>query len=117
VQVTIERLPSNHFPLLKGLTEEPVPDPRFSRAVVAWENGQIVAKAFLVAVIHVEGVWVREDKRGTPLFNRLVEAVYKEARGLGLSRLFAFGMFASMEDYLMRLNFNRLNWSVWNREV
>lgn len=115
--LTVERLPDNEYQKLADIAEGFVPNPSFSRAIVVKEDGEIVGRAFLLYPVHIEGVWIREDKRNATILRQLVDATFQEARKLGLTKVLAFGMYDKMEEYLERLKFKRLGWSVWNHEV
>lgn len=113
----IEVLDGKDFGLLAKVGDGYSPDPRFSKAIVGRDGEEIVARVFLLAPVHVEGLWVREDKRNGLLLGRMADIAYETARKLGLSSILAFGMNATMDGYLNRLGFKRLEWSVWSREV
>lgn len=115
--LSVGLLPENEYGKLADIAEGFVPSPSFSRAIVVKEDGEIVGRAFLLYPVHIEGVWIREDRRNGLVLSQLVEATFNEARRLGLTKVLAFGMYDKMEDYLKRLKFKRLSWSVWNHEV
>lgn len=111
------RLLPDEYNELKSIADGFCPDPRTSVAVVAIEAGHYVGRVFLVSPVHVEGPWVREDKRKYGLGTKLMERAELEAKKLGLSSLFAYGADDYLESQLRRLGYVKQRLTVWKKEI
>lgn len=85
--------------------------------IAAIKGEKIVGRIFLTSIIHMEGIEIDEAERNSTLMGRLVEEAEKEAKTLGISTLLAFSANPLMEDYIYRLGYNRMPWSVWSRSL
>jgi N-acetylglutamate synthase-like GNAT family acetyltransferase len=84
--------------------------------VAAVEDGKLLGCAFLVALPHIEGIWVREDKRGSPLANQMMEHLKDRARDIGIDRIFAYAFNEKIADYLGRIGYHFVA-SAYEKEV
>jgi hypothetical protein len=114
IKPRIERLEG--FDELKKIHEGYVP-PDGCVAFVAREGEEIVGRIFIMAPAHVEGPWIREDRRGGLLLNQLVAAVTGEAKSCGHSKIFAYAASDQLADYLQRLGFQKMPLTVWEKEL
>ena len=112
--VVVERVEEKDWAKLPK--ESPTPDQ--SIAVAAMEDsGNIVGWIFLVAPVHVEGIFISEAHRGGLLMHRLVERAEEEAKKLGLTKLLAYGQNKEMDGYIARLGYEKLPWSIWQKDI
>lgn len=112
----IRVLPPNEYPRLAAVEEGYVPDPNNAVVLVAEEDGEIVGRWFLVVMPHVEGIWIRPDKRGGTLGYRLEKAMCTEAKDAGLERILAFADNDTHVDYMTRLGWKKLPFTVMTKE-
>lgn len=115
--IEIHKLGADEYPALCQIADGFNPDPKCSVALLAKDGEEVLGRIFLVAPVHLEGPWVREDARGRAILWRLVERAREEAKAMGITRLLAFGAGAQMEDYLKRADFKKLNLTVWAKEI
>lgn len=115
--VQIHKLEAAEYPVLCQMDDGFKPDPQTSIALVAKQDGEFVGRIFLLAPVHLEGPWVRPDKRGGMVGKRLVDKAEEEARAIGVTKLFAFGSSEDLEDYLHRLGFKKQPLTVWAKEL
>lgn len=113
----ITRLRSDEFGRLKSIHDGFCPDFRSSIAIVAREQGEIVGRIFVLAPLHVEGPWIREDKRGSGLAARLIKRAEEEAQASGVVKVFAYAVSDEISDYLQRLGYSKEPWTVWSKEL
>ena len=113
---TIRWLPSewNKLPRENG---EKLPTPDQCIAVVAVEETRPIGRAFLVSPVHVEGIWIEPKKRNQTVMKRLVEAIESEARIMRLEYVFAYAVDKQTEDYINRLGYEKLSWTVWRKAL
>lgn len=114
---SLRKLAPEEFPILKQVHEGFQPDPKTSIAVLADENDEIVGRVFLMAPVHVEGPWVRDDKRGSTLGARLMSRAELEARECGVTKLFAYAANGQLADYLERLGYKKQPFTVWAKDI
>lgn len=113
--VTISRLEASEFYLLAGVYDKVAPDPDCSIALLARDGDEIVGRVFLVTPTHVEGPWVREDHRGSPLAKRLMQHAAEAAKSCGIRTLFAYAATDQLADYLSRLGYKKEPYTVWSK--
>jgi len=114
----IRRLPVEDWPLLRLFPDQVAPKPKDCIALVAQaESGELLGRIFLLAPVHIEGLYVSPSRRGTALMSDLVEKAEQEARNLGVSTAFAYADGIQMENYIERLCYSRERWSVWRKEL
>ena len=111
------RLKPEEYPQLASVHEGFQPDPRNSIAIVAREDKHIIGRVFIVAPAHVEGPWVTESKRGSLLGKCLMARAESEAKKAGITKLFAYGASAELEDYLVRLGYRQEPLTVWSKDI
>jgi N-acetylglutamate synthase-like GNAT family acetyltransferase len=118
--MTVEVLPKERWSELSCVPQSgtgALPE-KSSVAVVARDGaGEICGTLVLVCPWHLEGAWVRPDKRGSPVLGALVRKAEAIAVRAGLTRLFAYGASPEMEDYIERLGYERMPLSVWAKTV
>ena len=114
--MVIESVSPERYPMLQDIADGFVPNPATSKALIAKENGEVVGRVFLLAPAHVEGIWVRDDKRSTPLGKQLMEAAESEAKQSGITRLMAYGV-SETESYLERLGYSKMPLTVWGKTI
>ena len=97
----------------------PIPDPNFSRVMVAEDNGQIVGYWFAVEVVHVEPVWIHPNYRnGGPTATVLFKGLVDELKSHNLNKMYVFAENEKTEEYLNRLGFCSIpNMRVYYGEV
>ena len=97
--------------------DELLPTPDQCVAVIAVDKRIPIGRAFLVSVVHVEGIWIEKSKRNKGVMSLLVEGVESEARRMNLKTVFAYAVDLVMEDYIERLGYEKLPWSVWRKAL
>ena len=115
----LRRLSSTeYYEVLPKLHDGFCPDPKMSIAIVAENNDQVIGRIFLVTPVHLEGPWVRHSPKtlGHWLSIALIKEAEKEAKGLGISKLFAYGT-DKTEAALQKLGFSRSQMTVWEKEI
>jgi N-acetylglutamate synthase-like GNAT family acetyltransferase len=115
--IEIRRLHPSEFDLLKGYADGFCPDAEKSVALVAENDTHIIGRIFLIAPVHCEGPHVDNAWRGGPLFKRLVDAAELEARSEGVNKLMAYAVDPTMEMYLKRLGYSKMDLTVWSKEL
>ena len=85
--------------------------------VIAVDQDQTVGRVFMVAPTHVEGIWIDPNYRNAHVMKRLVDRVEDEARLLKISRVFAYATDETMESYIERLGYTKLDWTVWQKDL
>jgi len=113
----IEKLTPEAYGLLKTVHEGFCPDPRTSIALVAKDGEEIVGRVFLVAPVHAEGPWVRDDRRGGMIGKWLMDWAEQEAKMAGCKHLFAYGDNEELEGYLVRLGYEKQNLTVYKKAL
>jgi len=111
----IEQLSPGDYGVLATLHEGCVPDPKTSIVGVAKDGEEIVGRVFLLCPAHVEGPWVREDRRGGFVGKRLMDWAEAEAKSAGCQHLFAYGDSDDLEGYLQRLGYEKQKLTVWKK--
>lgn len=88
--------------------------------IVAKDNqGEIAGISTILQLAHIEGTWVRESERGTPLAYRLVKRVEQRLKDAGKTHAFAFVDVAQPEvlGYMARLGYSKMPMIVMSKEL
>jgi len=112
----IRQLEATEYPVLKGIADGCCPDPSQSLAFVGREGEEITCRIFVMAPAHIEGPWIREDKRGQFLAKRLMDCAERAAKANGLNKIFAYGN-EETSGYLERLGYKKEPMTVWVKEI
>lgn len=64
--------------------------PPDSVVALAREGDEVIGRQGMIELPHLEGCWVREDKRGTRLAAQLVATMEETLKTFGRSHVFAF---------------------------
>jgi N-acetylglutamate synthase-like GNAT family acetyltransferase len=115
--IETRRLHATEYSRLRDFGDGATPIPGASIAVVAEACGVPAGRMFVVFVAHVEGTWVGEAARSGIVGRRLLEQIEAEAAKEGLTKLMAYSTSGEHDSYLHRLGFERLPWTVWQKEV
>lgn len=115
--ITFRVLPPEEFPRLALVADDISPDPKIARVIVGEEAGEIVARSMLMQPVHIEGTWVREDHRGSPLGKMLLDRVEQEAKSCGLQKLFAYALDPLVASYLRRMHYSRSAAVVFTKDI
>jgi len=78
---------------------------------VVLDNGEVIAQTYVVVLAHVEGLWIKPERRGGRLMKMLSDQVEKLVAKFGVPALYAFKTPAN-KDYLERLGWSETGWSV-----
>ncbi len=114
----IRRLRLDEWGRLKEFPDDIVPDSDKAIAIVSEGNsGKLDGRVFIVSPVHLEALYIDPTRRSTALLSRLVERAEKEAKAIGLSKLYAYGDGPVMESYISRLKYERERWSVWRKDL
>lgn len=108
-------LADDNYEVLADAPDKAVPDPDYTIAVAAFEEGELVGRMFVVVLPHLEAPWIREDKRGGTLAKRMEEELLREAGKFGIERVFAFAVDDTIADYLSRLGYEKTEITVWEK--
>lgn len=83
------------------------------------EGGELVGRTCLIPIPHLEGTWVREDKRGTSLAIRLVRSAEATVAVNGRTFLWAFTEEGrdDLAGYMKRLGYVRMPLTAWARDL
>lgn len=83
------------------------------------ENNEIIGRIGAVAILHIEGVWVREDNRSSSIFQNLVnkieELLKEENRKVAMA--FALDSNPDMKNYLERLDYSEMPFTVYCKSL
>ena len=82
-----------------------LPKPEFAQIVVAVEDDEIVGACIVQEQLHVEPLWVREDKRGSTLAFRLFKEAMETKRS---NPVYVSTDQEKVKDYLERLGFDSI---------
>jgi len=115
--IVVERLNPSEWDLLKVGGEGFCPNPDHSIAVVARNNSQIVGRAFLVPLVHLEGSHIESSWRKGPVLKQLMSGIEIEARAEGLKKIFSYAATEIVEGYLIRLGYKKENLTVWSKDL
>jgi N-acetylglutamate synthase-like GNAT family acetyltransferase len=110
-------LSPEEYPVLGGFPDKVIPDPDKSMAIIAEDDGGLAGRIFVFEVPHLEGIWVRPDKRGSLLMARLVAMAQNRLSKFGAKKVFAYAIDSKMEDYIDRLGFKQSEMTVWEKEI
>ena len=114
----LEKLEACDYPIMATVHDGFVPPKGVdSTVIIAREGDEIIGRIFLLAPLHIEGPWVREDKRSRILGKRLVDRAELEAKKLGVTKLFAYAVNDEIAGYLKRLGFTKNEWTVFTKEI
>ena len=79
------------------------------------ENNEIIGRIGALPLLHIEGVWVREDNRNSFMFQNLVNKIEdllkEENRKVAMA--FALDSKPEMKNYLERLNYSEMPFTVY----
>lgn len=103
--MTIRELPPEEFsrladvPELRGLEEQEV------KVLVGEDDGEIVAFWLIGLAVHLEPIWVREDKRNGLVVGRLWKEMRRILDACGINSAFSTTGSDEVAGYLERLGF------------
>lgn len=102
-----------------SLDPEGVGWPSDAVVLYAIDEQGVAGRAALIPLPHIEGTWVREDKRGGMLAYRLVTKLEQLVAADGRSYAVAFCLDAEPEiaEKLAGVHYERLPLSVWAKKV
>jgi predicted N-acetyltransferase YhbS len=116
--VEICRLAPREWIQLHKVADGFAPNPEHSVAIVAVnDSGDIIGRIFLVAPVHLEGLWIDETFRNKTLLYQLVQRGEEEAKAMGLTRVLAFGATPELSDYIERLGYTYTPMTVWYKDL
>jgi hypothetical protein len=76
----------------------------FTRVLVVEQDGALTGAVCLVPMLHTEGLWLRDGRRGNPgVFRRLMQAVGLCARAAGETHVFPASDSDEMTALVMKL--------------
>lgn len=115
--IKMRKLDESEYPRLAHVAEGYIPPADRSIVMIAENDGEITGRIILVSPTHIEGPWIRDDKRCGVIGMRLIEAAEREAKKIGIRTLFAYAVSSEIEDYLGRLGFGKKDLTVWSKEI
>lgn len=103
----------------RAIDPEGVQWPDGAIVLYAVEDEEIVGRQAYLLFPHLEGAWVRGDKRGTSLAFRLVREMEKTVAETGYPAVFAYALDTHPEvaGYLERMGYSKLPLTVWTKPV
>lgn len=111
-KVLIRALTPDEYPRLAGLPFTSVigiPDPQLCSVLVAENSaGEIVGLWSAMPVVHLEGLWVREDYQKTTVLGRLHKAMRTLLATLGVRSCFTYVEDPSVLIIALKAGFQRL---------
>lgn len=113
----IKILDNNEYDLLKSTPDGELFTPENSIVIVAVNGNGVEGRTSLMNLIHLEGTWVAEDKRGTTLGYRLEKAAIDKARELGLKYIHTYSPNDEISDVLSRLGWKEVPVKVFAKEL
>lgn len=99
---------------------EGIPWPADSIVVFALNgDGAIKGRAAVVILPHIEGTWVAESERGSPLAYRMVRRIEEILKESGRTHAFAFveENRPEIRDYLVRTGYGVMPLTVLSKEL
>jgi len=79
MSITVRQLMGIEYIRLKDIEEGFVPKPEASLVVIAEdENGEICGRLMLLPILHLDGIWIREDLRDNLKGGRAAVRIEKE---------------------------------------
>ncbi len=85
--------------------------------IFAMKDGRVIGQISLVAPLHLEGVFVEPDCRGSMVMKQLVNEAEAEASAMQVSKVLAFAADEKMESYIARLGYKKMPLTVWEKEL
>jgi N-acetylglutamate synthase-like GNAT family acetyltransferase len=89
---------------------ENLPWPDESVVLFAFENNDIIGRIGAIPQLHIEGVWIREDKRNSSVLSNLVSKLEDELKAQNRSIAFVYVLDDNKEmaDYVARLGYSEM---------
>ncbi len=112
--VTIERVSAADWEKLRG------DRPPFDRSIgvaAFTDEREAVGWVYLVAPVHLEGIYIEPTHRKGLLLAKLLGAAEAAAKAEGLTKLLAYATDDLMADYTARLGYQKLPWTVWSKTL
>ncbi len=83
------------------------------------ENREIVGRIGIIQLPHIEGTWIREDKRNSRVLSRLISKVENILEEAGRTAVFSFAdkRDANVINYLERLGYTQLPLKVYMKPL
>jgi predicted N-acetyltransferase YhbS len=116
--VKIQKLRTNAYDVLDTVADGEKPNPINSVVMVATDDkGEVIGRVFMLCPAHIEGVWVKEELRKQGIFSEMVARMEQEARTLGITTLFAYGVNDYMNRQIERVGYTKRDFTVWTKEL
>lgn len=115
--IQVRELEKSEYGKLAHVAEGYIPPADYSIVMVAEDEGEIVGRIFLISPVHIEGPWIRNDKRCGLILTRLIEAAERQGRKVGVKTIFAYAVSEEIEGGLVRLGFAKRELTVWSKEI
>lgn len=115
--IDVRRLEDIEYHRLHQVDDGFCPPEGKSIAIVAENEAGIIARGFVVAPAHAEGLWVHPAWRNGLLLHRVMSALELEARAEGISTMLLYAVDREKEDYARRLGYAHVPVSVWKKEL
>ena len=103
----------------RKIDPEKLPWPIDSFVSYAIEQNEIIARLGAMPIMHLEGLWIREDRRNSLILPRLVAKVENKliSEGRSIAMAFAVDGRPEMADYLERLNYLEMPLKVYSKAL
>jgi GNAT superfamily N-acetyltransferase len=112
----ISVVPPDQYDILANIADGFTPDPANSVVLIAWEDTEPIGRTMLVGMPHIEATWVAEAHRGGTAAPRLIKAIEYEAKALGLPRVLAYTVDPKHTEYMERLGWKKMDFTVLAKE-
>lgn len=85
----------------------------------AVEQGEIVGRQAYLLLPHLEGAWVKDERRGGTLAYRLIRKTEEVVAETGYPAVFAYVLDSQPEvaDYMERMGYEKLPLTIWMKPV
>jgi len=113
----VKVLGPNEYDALKETPSGEVFTPDNCIALVAIEGEEVVGRMTLMNLIHLEGSWIKDGHRNSQTLRALEQAIYAEAKRLGLTYIHSYAPTPAHETMLQRSGWSRMPLSVWVKDL
>lgn len=104
---------------LGATPDDPVIFPKEFQIIAAFDDKGLAGRIMMCALPHMEGTWVREDKRGSRVALHLVRMMEQFISYIGNTHAWAFVQESDTEvaDYMARIGYTKIPLTVWTKNI
>lgn len=102
---------------LGATPDDPIIFPKEFQIIAAFDDKGLAGRIMMCALPHMEGTWVREDKRGSKVALHLVRMMEQFIAYVGNTYAWAFVQESDQEvaDYMARIGYTKIPLTVWTK--